>query len=269
MLKQNRRRIIALSVIYLERHLHRRVFTFIGKVVSLIYYYFNIKSKSIVKENLRSIHTKFSIKLYLNFAKILAENLYLMHHDIDKSRFVMHDTEVLENALEQGRGVMLISMHYSMWELSGQYLAKKGYPLNVIYEKKPDWIYSYLDNIRTKYGIKLIKRNSPVKSFLDVFRRNEMLVVMIDQKSYNKCLQVVPFLSLHREMPSGWYSLLKYSKAVPVIIYARMQKTGNHIYFRNAEKFEYLDYYRYFEHIIKKDIYQYDLYDRIWQDINI
>lgn len=269
MFKHFRRRAIASSVIYIERHTNRRVFVFFAKFISLVYYYFNIKSKSIVKENLRSIHTKFSIKLYLNFAKVLAENVFLMHHDLDMSRFHTHGMDVLDDALAQGRGVMLITMHYSIWEQGGQYLAKRGYPVNVIYEKKPDWIYAFLDNIRTKYGVKLINRNSRLSAFTDVFSRNEILGVLIDQKSDNKRLSIVPFLSLHREMPSGWYSLLKYTKAVPVIIYARMHKNGNHLYFKNAEKFDYLDYYTYFEKVIRRDIYQYDLYDRIWQDINI
>lgn len=264
-----RRKLIFSTVIMLTRIMSRRGFILIGKMVSLAYYVFNVKSKSIVKSNLRSNHIKFSIKLYLNFAQFLCENIYLLSNELDEKIFALHNTDALEGALRKGRGVMMICFHYGAWDIAGQYMSKKGYPMNVIYEMKDDWIYEYIDSVRVKYDMKLIDRNSPVSEFIKILKSGEILTVFIDQKSENLALKEVPFLNSHRRVPSGWYRLLKASNAIPVISYTKLIDSVHHIFFKDASAFSFEDYYRFVDRKIREDIYQYDFYDQIWSDINI
>ena len=265
----SRRKLIYRTVRMLSSILTRRGFILVGKMISLAYYVFNVRSKSIVKSNLRHNHIKFSIKLYLNFAQFLCENVYLMTNELDEKNFMLHEKEVLDRALEEGRGVMMICFHYGAWDAAGHLMAKRGYPMNVIYEMKNDWIYEYIDDIRSKYNMKLIDRNSSVFDFMKILKEGKILTVFIDQKSENLALKAVNFLNSRRMVPSGWYRLLKVSKAIPVISYTKMTDSVHHIFFKNAETFAFEDYYRFIDRTIRGDIYQYDFYDQIWTDISL
>ncbi|MCK4523727.1 lysophospholipid acyltransferase family protein, partial [candidate division WOR-3 bacterium] len=207
-----RRKLIYGIVLFLTEKLSRRKFILIGKMISLIYYAFGIKSKSIVKENLKHNHIKFSIKLYLNFAHFLCENIYLLSNELDENIFELHNIELFNRAVKSDKGVMLLSFHYGGWDISGQLLSKYGYPINVIYENKKEWIYEYLDKLRKKYNTTLINRDSPVNIFLEILNKGEVLTVFIDQQSNNLALKTVKFLNISKAVPSGWYKLLKISK---------------------------------------------------------
>ena len=264
-----RRQLIYKIVLFLTNRLSRRKFILVGKMISLIYYAFGIKSKSIVKENLKHNHIKFSIKLYLNFAHFLCENIYLLSNELDENIFELHNIELFNRAVKSDKGVMLLSFHYGGWDISGQLLSKYGYPINVIYENKKEWIYEYLDKLRKKYNTTLINRDSPVNIFLEILNKGEVLTVFIDQQSDNLALKTVKFLNISKAVPSGWYKLLRISKAIPIFCYSVYKKSKHHLYFIDSSKYRFEDYYNNIDKIIRKDIYQYDFYNKIWEDISI
>lgn len=263
-------RFIYTTVYFMTAILNRRAFLIFAKIMAIIYYVIGVRSKSIVKSNLRNSHIKFSIKLYLNFAHFLAEYVFLMNNELDSDIFEVHNIEVFDKAFAGGKGVMAMTMHMGGWDVCGQYLAYRGYPINVIYEMKDEWIYKYIDEIRKKYGMRFIDMKAPVWDFLKVLKEGEVLFVLIDQKSDNAHLKKVRFLNIVKEIPYGWYRLLKVSKAVPVFCYTiyNHKDKKHHLYFENAETWSFEDYYKRVEEIANKDIYQYDFYDRIWQDIS-
>lgn len=257
---------LARTVFFLAGILPQPAFRGLGKLVSIFFYCCGIKSKSVVKTNMRKIHQKFSIKLYMNFAQFLCENIYLHSNDIDVRSFRIFNRHILDSALSEGRGVLVLSTHHGNWELAGQYLRFIGYPVNVIYERKDDWIYEYIDAIRQKYGIKLIDRNSPVSEYVKVLKENGMLGILIDHKSNNLQLRSVEFLGIRREMPYGWFRMAEAFK-VPVILMHTSYGEGRHnIYIYSGRGMKYEDYYAFFQEKIKNEIFQYDFFNRIWQD---
>lgn len=265
---ESRNKFIADIIIFLSNRLPCRIFIILGKTVSLFYYLLNIKNKSIVKENLKNIHIKFSIKLYLNFAQFLCENICLWNKDIDAEQFVWHNREVLDNAISSGRSVFIISVHYGNWQLAGQAIQKSGYNLSVVYEKKDEWIYDYLDKIRIKYGIKLIERSAGLKEILDDAAEKRIIGILIDQKSKNLSVKPVDFLKIRQDLPYGWFKLLKKKNFIPICLMTKYENHKHHIYFINGENLDYQGFYSLFERFIKKDMFQYDFYNRIWSDIN-
>ncbi|MCK4524576.1 hypothetical protein KAU15_06585, partial [candidate division WOR-3 bacterium] len=65
------------------------------------------------------------------------------------------------------------------------------------------------------------------------------------------------------------YKLLKISKAIPIFCYSVYKKSKHHLYFIDSSKYRFEDYYNNIDKIIRKDIYQYDFYNKIWEDISI
>lgn len=260
------REMLARVILFLAKILPPPAFRGLGKIVSIFFYCCGIKSKSVVKTNMRKIHLKFSIRIYMNFAQFLCENIYLYWNDIDVRRFRIFNRHILDRALAEGKGVLVLSTHHGNWELAGQYLRFIGYPVNVIYEKKGDWIYDYLDSIRQKYGIKLIDRNSPLSEYVKILKENGILGILIDHKSNNIQLKSVEFLSIKREMPYGWFRLASASGA-PVVLLHTSYKGGVHnIFLYDGRGMGYEEYYSFFQEKIKHEIFQYDFFNRIWQD---
>ncbi|MDD3804103.1 MAG: lysophospholipid acyltransferase family protein [bacterium] len=261
------RKILAKVVFFLTDRLSLRSFIYLARLYSLAYYNFNIKSKSIVKENMKKIHLKFSIKQYLNFAQFLSENIYLYNNEIDLSRFVFHNLNLLDSALRLKNPVFLISVHYGNWELSGQALVKLGYRMTVMYEKKNDWIYEYIDSIRVKYGLKLMTREISLEGIEDEAKSGRIIVFLIDHKSENIALRQMNFLGMETELPYGWFRLIKKLKASPVCVLTRYERRKHNLYFFSGTGLDFADYYKKFEKMIKKDIFQYDFYNQMWKDI--
>jgi len=260
------KRFIAWIIFNLSKIMPMQAFVILGKMISIFFYCCGIKTKAIVKSNMRKIKLKFSIKLYMNFAQFLCENIYLLHNDIDVRKFRILNRHILDNALSEGKGAVVISTHFGNWEFAGQYLRFIGYPVNVIYEKRDEWIYKYLDQIRVKYGIKLIDRNSSLAQFKSILDQNQLLGILIDHKSNNIQLKPMEFLGIKRQMPIGWYRLLKKTQAKPVLMYTFYRDGRHNIYFHDGSNMKYEEYYEFFREKIKNEIFQYDFFNRIWQD---
>ncbi|MGE3063180.1 MAG: lysophospholipid acyltransferase family protein [bacterium] len=262
------RKLIASIIFFLAGKISLRSFVALAKLFSLAYYNFNIKSKSIVKENLKKMHIKFSINQYLNFAQFLSENIYLNNNEIKMSRFAFHNLSVLDLAVKSKKPVMLISVHYGNWELAGQALQRLGYNMTVIYEKKTDWIYEYIDRIRVKYGLRLINKDASLKDVKSEIEDGRIMVFLIDHKSTNTTLKQLDFLGVETDLPYGWYRLIQKFDAEPICILTRYENHKHNIYLFNARGLKFEEYYRKFERMIRKDIFQYDFYNQMWKDIS-
>jgi len=262
------KRALASLVFFITGFFPQRITIATAKLTSLAYYSFNIRSKSIVKENLKKMHVKFSIKQYLNFSQFLTENLCLFNNNLSLSRFRFHGMNVLEEAVKSGRPVFLVSVHYGNWELTGQALQRLGFKLTVIYEKNGDWIYDYIDKIRTKYGLRLLDKNA---SFADLKREideGRIIVFLIDRRSSNSSLKKVNFLGIETELPCGWFRIMKRTNAYPVAALTRFEKRRHHLYLMDASEWSFEKFYEKFDRMIKKDIFQYDFYSQMWKDLS-
>ena len=266
---QDKKRFIAMFVFFLAKHLRLREFIAIAKLVSLLYYNLNIRNRATVKNNMKFMHIKFSIKQYLYFAQFLSENIYLYHNEINTERFSFYNLDILSNAVKEGKKVFLISVHYGNWEMTGQALQKMGYNLSVIYEQKNEWIYNYIDRIRIKYGLKLIERDVMLDSIKNEIREKRILSFLIDHRSTNMALKQHKFLGIETDHPYGWFNLIKKLEVKPICIFTQYENNKHQVYFFEPINYSYENYYQYFEKRIKKDIYQYDFYNQMWKDISV
>jgi KDO2-lipid IV(A) lauroyltransferase len=90
----------------------------------------------------------------------------------------------LDAALAAGKGAILISAHYGNWELAAARLAAAGYPLRVIVRSADDaGAEALLQRVRTGAGYQVISRKDGTREALAALRRNEVLVVLLDQNT--------------------------------------------------------------------------------------
>ena len=90
---------------------------------------------------------------------------------------------VLDEALAEGKGAIVISGHVGNWEILGQTIAAAGYPLTTIatpfYDPR---VTQWMNEWRTQRGLRILwrERNSG-KAILRVLRQNHLMGFLIDQ----------------------------------------------------------------------------------------
>ncbi len=119
--------------------------------------------------------------LGLSFVETLMIPRLMGHRGISKivrlERF-----DLIEGALREGRGVIAVIAHQASWELVGLGVALAGYPLNSLARPVENpWIEDYLARFRTQTGQRIIPKYHALGEMVRALRRNEILVVQVDQ----------------------------------------------------------------------------------------
>lgn len=119
-------------------------------------------------------------RMFVHFAESIWE--------LSRLRLVVPDLEVparqvLDQALAEGKGAIVISGHVGNWEILGQAIAAAGYPIATIatpfYDPR---VTRWLDQWRGQRGLKIIWREqNSGKAILRVLRSNKLMGFLIDQ----------------------------------------------------------------------------------------
>lgn len=92
--------------------------------------------------------------------------------------------EYVEEGLAAGRGALVVSAHYGNWELLAARAVADGIPLNVVAREADDAAMNSLVNgIREECGYRVISRQSAPRRVLEALRRNEVVVMLMDQNT--------------------------------------------------------------------------------------
>jgi len=91
---------------------------------------------------------------------------------------------IVDEVRRKGRGMICVIGHLGNWELIGLAVCKAGHPLHSIARPiENPWIDRYLNRFRTQTGQKLIPKKHALGEMVRVLRRNEILIVQVDQNA--------------------------------------------------------------------------------------
>ncbi|MEX2179139.1 MAG: lysophospholipid acyltransferase family protein [Gemmatimonadaceae bacterium] len=111
---------------------------------------------------------------------------------------------VVENALAQGRGVILAAGHHGNWELGGAYLAARGVHLEAVVRMQENPLFdAYLTRTRQRLGLGVIYDADAVRRIPRVLRDNAMVALMMDQGAAGMASTWVPFFGRFAKTPRG------------------------------------------------------------------
>jgi len=148
---------------------------------------------------------------------ILLPKIRAKHLDND---FEIIGLNNLDNALEKGRGVILVTAHLGNWEVGGLKLASMGYKVQAIMrEQSQKRINEYLVREREKYGLKLIVKPVPLylrlkergmvfkdesadKKIKAALARNEIVAMVADQNGGKRGL-IIDFMGFPASTVAG------------------------------------------------------------------
>ncbi|MGK5092661.1 hypothetical protein WDW89_11690 [Deltaproteobacteria bacterium TL4] len=176
----------------------------LGRGLGKLAYHVLRKDRGIVEKQLAWIFPEIPLKqqqqwayaCFLHFGQGMLEFFAMEQiiRDFEK-RVIIENEHLLENALNEGKGVILLALHMGNWELIVPYLLHRKYPTLVITTSYPDpRINQTLRAIRERENIHLIPRGDPKAAIaiLRCFKRKEIFLLAIDQDT-NVPSMFVPF----------------------------------------------------------------------------
>lgn len=139
--------------------------------------------------------------------RLVFENILSSHLDgflADRFRFRETDRHHLQEALQQGRGVIACSIHIGCWEPALKRLAElcAPTPTAIVYRHANNPLNEEeFARVRESYGVEWIRRDQP-RQILDAVRKKKVLGLMVDINTREGGV-TAPFLGMPAQCPSG------------------------------------------------------------------
>lgn len=89
---------------------------------------------------------------------------------------------VVESAVRQGRGVIILSAHLGNWEIGGSALVARGFPLDVVVARQRNELFDrHLTRSRERLGFGIIPRNEGRRGVLAALKAGRLAGILGDQ----------------------------------------------------------------------------------------
>lgn len=154
-----------------------------------------------------------------NMGKIAVETINLSRLRLGRDfRVLLEGRRYLDEALGEGRGVIWLTAHLGNWELIGWYMARLGYPVNVVaralYDER---LNRLLLRSREDAAVRVFLRESPStgRQILQALKRGEILGMLIDQDTKVKGV-MADFFGRPANTPAG-PAILAVRRGAPVV----------------------------------------------------
>ena len=162
-------------------------------IASVLYHYIP-KRKNVAIKNIQTAFPKCSDiwvantlkKCYKFFAYNFIQFLALPK-STDSIKIQINGQTALDNAIEQGKGVILISSHFGPWEILGHWLGVNNYQLRgVAHKQKNKGANRFFEEKRQLSGIKHIYRKVGMDVFYNILEEKKILGLVSDQDAKDK-----------------------------------------------------------------------------------
>jgi len=123
-------------------------------------------------------------RLYQNLGKNMLEFLRFpkMSEKEIRDKVSFEGREHFDQAIQGGKGALLISSHFGNWELYASAIAAYGYPISVVvYEQHNPLSDELMNSIRRLKGIDVIYKQDAPRAILKALAQNRFVAILIDQ----------------------------------------------------------------------------------------
>lgn len=181
--------------------------------ISNLHYIFAYKDRRAVKQNLKVIFPEKSkreiysirIRMFHNFAKYLVDFFRFPKIDREyiKRNVHLENIHYFDQALTQGKGVVILTAHLGNWELGGAVTALLGYPFWVVaLTHKHRRVNNFFTAQRESKKIKVIPLGRAVRQCLNALKENQMVALAGDRVFTGKGM-VIDFFGKPTFLPEG------------------------------------------------------------------
>lgn len=134
------------------------------------------------------------------------------------------DPDPVQQALADGRGVVVLTGHLGSWDIAAKALRDLGRPVNVVMAHEINATsQDFVRTAREHAGMRLVLSDTSVLSSLGLvsaLRRNEIVAIQFDRALGAGGVRMLPFLGAPAPFPSGPFVLARLARApvVPVFV---------------------------------------------------
>jgi len=188
------------------RFFPRKIILWLGSETGRLFFHLGRKHRSIALKNLYTALGKDKTPSEIEnvaklsfqyFGKAFLDMTYLAQLKPEKrNSFLKTDgLENLQRALDKGKGVLLLSAHFGLWEIISAILSKAG-KLNVVARPLDNQLMEgELLKLRNALGARVISKHHASRNILQALRRNEIVSILIDQNVLREESVFVDFFS--------------------------------------------------------------------------
>ena len=192
----------------------RRLGYFLCSVFAMFSYHRSKKRRHVLRQNLSNVIGKENVTEKL--LKTVYKNYAMYYFDLfcSKKRLVksmrgenMKKWEstalpMFKKALESHKGLIILSMHMTNWDLAGGYLATL-FPgkINAVVEKLSPAFFKWFTETREKLGMKVIDASN-VRAMVKALKNSEILVLLGD-RDLDRTGYIMDFFGKKAYIPSG------------------------------------------------------------------
>ena len=122
-------------------------------------------------------------QLYRNLGFHLAEFCLMSHYTAESTRGIVRyaGLEHFLAAKERGRGVLVVTGHLGLWELSSFYHSLMGYPMSMVIRRLDNPLVDRMVNgIRCLHGNTVLHKDDFARGLLGAMRRGETVGILMD-----------------------------------------------------------------------------------------
>ena len=174
-----------------------------------------IKNLTLVygREKSRAEIVRMAKEVFQNFGETAVEFVKLpqLSRQETEALAIVEGHEHLVAALENKRGVLMISGHFGNWEFMSRYITLQGYELNIVVRDARDPVATkLLADTRAGYGVNVLYRGSSARTIYSLLKKNQMVGILPDQ---NAADVFVPFFGFPTGTVNGPAALHLMTKA--------------------------------------------------------
>jgi len=171
-------------------------------------------------------------RMYKNLGMNQVEILRLAGGAIDETnnRITIVGKEIVDQALQRGKGVIILSAHFGNWDFLPMLTAKTLYPVTIISKDIKNKVINAMWMLtRKQVGVNIIPNHNSARAALRVLRRNEVLGFILDQNRPRDAGVFVDFFGRPACTSPGLAILSAQVQAPVVPVFIHRTPDGRHL----------------------------------------
>ncbi|HET8629078.1 MAG TPA: lysophospholipid acyltransferase family protein [Thermomicrobiales bacterium] len=177
-------------------------------------------------------------RVFRNYGKYLFDFFRLSSLDPDalEEDVVIDGLEHLDAALAAGRGAIMVTGHFGLWDLAGTILAARGYPASALVDTfAPPALDELVQRTRHRFGLGLVPVEQPgsLRGVQRLLRRNQIAVVVLDRPQREGGV-LVEFFGAPAWLPTG-AARFALRTGAPVVLGYLLRRPGDRTYYGVVE----------------------------------
>jgi len=135
-------------------------------------------------------YSRLCMRNYLKYIVDFLRSLPSQPEEIAK-KLNVEGAENLDEALKEGKGVVVVSLHFGHWDFGAMGIAFRGYSVNGVVDDicRPR-VSGFVDGMRSISGMKIIAARDGITEMLRRLRKNELVAMLIDKAKYGRRVKV-------------------------------------------------------------------------------